>query len=177
MIILQKLTSTDTLYLKKIKKIYENSFPPNERRAFEKVIDLLADKRFCLSTIMFETEVVGMFSQWDFGSFVYIEHFAISEEYRGNGLGSYILQNFIQEENRQIVLEVELPEDEVSLKRIKFYEQFGFSICREPYTQPPYDKDKEAIPMLIMYKQEINSEIEFKNIEKTLHQEVYKFFE
>ena len=177
MIYLQILFSTDKLLLKKVKKIYEDAFPPNERRCFEKVIDLLIDKRFQLFAITFENEVVGMFSKWDFGSFVYIEHFAISKEFRGNGLGSYVLQKFIEEENCQIVLEVELPEDNFSLKRIKFYKQFGFSICNKSYIQPPYDNDKEAVPMLIMAKQEINSEIEFKNIEKTLHREVYNFFE
>ncbi len=170
MITLQKLAPTDKLYLKKVRKIYEQSFPPNERRAFEKVINLLADKRFYLFAVTFENEVVGMLSKWDFSTFVYIEHFAVSEEFRGNGLGSHVLQKVIRDESRQIVLEVELPEDEFSLKRIKFYKQLGFSICSESYIQPPYDKYKEAVPMLIMTCQEINSVAVFQNIKKTLHQ-------
>lgn len=176
---LQKLTITDTLFLKKVKKIYENSFPLNERRAFEEVMDLLTDKRFYLFAVTFENEVVGMLSKWNFKTFIYIEHFAISAAFRGNGLGSFVLQKLIQEDSRQIVLEVELPEDEISLKRIKFYERIGFSICHESYIQPPYDKDKDkaALPMLIMARQDIHSIHEFRNIRKTLHQEVYGYYE
>ncbi|MFZ4739811.1 MAG: GNAT family N-acetyltransferase [Bacteroidales bacterium] len=176
MIDFQQLTPSDKLILKKIKKIYENSFPPDERRLFKKVVSLLNDTRFSLFAIIFENEVVGMLSSWDFTSFVYIEHFAISEEYRNNGLGSYLLKKLTQKENRQIVLEVELPEDTFSLKRIKFYERFGFSICHELYTQPPYEKNKVSLPMLIMAKHAIVSLHEFQNIKKTLHQEVYGFF-
>ncbi len=177
MINLQKLVPADKLYLKKIRKIYEQSFPPNERRTFEKVINLLADKRFYLFAVTFEDEVVGMLSKWDLNTFVYVEHFAVSEEFRNNGLGSYVLQKIIQDESRQIVLEVDFPEDELSLKRIRFYKQFGFSIYSESYIQPPYDKDKDAVPMLIMTCQEIDSVVVFQNIKKTLHQEVYDFFE
>lgn len=176
MIDFQQIIPSDKLILKKIKKIYENSFPPDERRLFKKVVNLLNDTRFSLSTIMFENEVVGMLSLWDFTNFVYIEHFAISEEFRSNGLGSYVLKKLIQDENRQIVLEVELPVDELSFKRIKFYERFGFSICHESYTQPPYDQNKASLPMLILAKHAIASLQEFQNITKTLHQEVYGFF-
>lgn len=176
MIDFQELTPSDKLILKKIKKIYENSFPPDERRLFKNVVSLLNDTRFSLSAIMFENEVMGMLSLWDFTSFVYIEHFAISEEFRNNGLGSYVLKKLIQDENRQIVLEVELPEDTLSLKRVKFYERFGFSICHELYTQPPYEQNKASVPMLIMAKHTIAALPEFQNIKKTLHQEVYGFF-
>jgi ribosomal protein S18 acetylase RimI-like enzyme len=175
MIILQKLLPTDKLYLKKVKKIYETSFPPNERRYFKKVVALLTDNRFCLFAITFENEVVGMLSKWDFSTFVYIEHFAISLTFRGNGLGSHILQKIMQDENRQIVLEVELPDNIFSLTRIKFYERFGFTICSESYIQPPYDKTKEAIPMFIMTTQKIDSVIVFQNIKKILYKEVYGF--
>jgi ribosomal protein S18 acetylase RimI-like enzyme len=177
MIYLQKLASNDKIFLKKIKKIYENAFPFNERRNFKDVIALIADQRFHLSAITFENEVVGMLSIWDFDSFVYIEHFAIDEVFRGNGLGSHVLQMIIREEIRQIVLEVELPEDEISLKRIKFYEGFGFNICHELYIQPPYDKDKEAVTMFIMSRQAIASLSDFQLIRKTLHQEVYGYYE
>jgi len=177
MIQLQKLTADDTLFLKKVKKIYESSFPAVERREYKEVKDLLSDQRFSLFAVTFENETVGMLSKWDFQTFVYIEHFAISSVFRGNGLGTYVLQKLIQEDDRQIVLEVELPEDEISLKRIKFYERNGFIICHESYIQPSYDKDKSSLPMMIMVKHAINTLHDFHAIRKTLYQEVYGFFE
>ncbi|MFZ4398552.1 MAG: GNAT family N-acetyltransferase [Bacteroidales bacterium] len=177
MINLQKLTSKDKLILSSVKKIYENSFPFNERRDFKNTIALLSDKRFQLSAILFENEIVGMLSKWDFDGFVYIEHFAIAKVFRGNGLGSFVLQEMIKKENRQIVLEVELPENNFSLKRIKFYERFGFHICHELYIQPPYDKEKKSVSMLIMTLQRIQSITEFNSIKSCIHKEVYGYFE
>ncbi len=176
MIQLHKLTQTDTVFLKEARIIYESAFPSNERRVFKEVKKKLADKRFNFSVIKFEDKVVGIFTLWDFENFVYIEHFAISEAFRNNGLGSFVLTQMINEENRQIVLEVELPVDEFSLKRIKYYKRFGFDISHETYIQPPYDKDKLAVSMLIMTKQEMDTAT-CKNIIKTIHQEVYGFFE
>ncbi|MCX6231975.1 MAG: GNAT family N-acetyltransferase [Bacteroidetes bacterium] len=175
MIQLQKLSVEDKKQLKVIKKIYETSFPPNERRDFKKILLLLSDDRFNISAILFEDEVVGMLSDWDFKTFTYIEHFAISPDIRGNGLGSYVLNNFILINDKLVVLEVEIPEDENSYKRIMFYERFGFNVCKETYIQPPYDEGKEAVPMLIMINREPDTSLPFKQIEKTLHQEVYGF--
>ena len=177
MVNIQKLTTNDILKLTKVKKIYENSFPVNERRDFIKLITLLSDIKFQLLAITFENEVVGMLSKWDFDSFIYIEHFAIASDFRGNGMGSYILQNLLQDEIRQIVLEVELPDDEISLKRIKFYEKFGFHCCQERYIQPPYDKDKESVSMLLMTTQLIDSLQDFQYIKNILYHEVYNFIE
>jgi ribosomal protein S18 acetylase RimI-like enzyme len=176
MIQLERILSATEIQLKKIRKIYENSFPPDERRDFVKLKALLSDSRFTLSAIVFEDEVVGLFSFWDFKHFVYVEHFAVAREFRGNGLGSYVLKSFMDQEKRPVVLEVELPEDPVSFKRINFYKNFGFSVCKEAYIQPPYDKGKQSVPMLIMISNEAAAALPFSMIEKNLHQEVYGFF-
>ncbi len=177
MINLQKLSLSDTSFLKKVRLIYENAFPPNERRAFEDVLELLEDKRFSLFAVTFGNEVIGMLSKWDFDTFVYIEHFAISAAFRCKGMGSHVFKQLMMAENRQIVLEVELPENEIAVKRICFYERFGCIICHEPYIQPPYDKNKASVPMLIMTKYAISTSNEFNKIKKTLHLEVYRWME
>ncbi|MFZ4402016.1 MAG: GNAT family N-acetyltransferase [Bacteroidales bacterium] len=176
MIKLQKLTQTDTAFLKAAKKIYESAFPSNERRVFKEVKNMLADKRFNFSVITFEDSVVGIITLWDFVNFVYIEHFAITEAFRNNGLGTYVMKKILQDEARQIVLEVDLPENELSLKRIQFYKRFGFEMYHETYIQPAYSKDKMAVPMLIMTTQEMDARMG-QHLIKTLHQEVYGFFE
>jgi hypothetical protein len=82
----------------------------------------------------------------------------------------------MHQEKPPIVLEVELPEDASSFKRIKFYKRFDFSIYKEAYIQPPYDKGKQAVPMLIMIANESDTTLTFATIEKTLHQQVYGFY-
>jgi ribosomal protein S18 acetylase RimI-like enzyme len=170
---LKKLNKNDKSLLISVKEIYESSFPPNERRDFKLVVDLIDNQSFSLSAIRFENQTIGFLSCWFFFDFTYIEHFAIDKDYRNNGVGSFILQEFINKTTNKIILEVDLPEDDISFKRIVFYKKFGFTICKETYIQPPYDSSKESVPMLIMSSEEIESKVEFETIKKTLYQNVY----
>ncbi len=173
MIELKKIKKNDKQSLISIREIYENSFPPDERRDFELVTELIDNKLFTLYGIIFENNTIGMLSGWSFIDFTYIEHFAIDSKFRNNGAGSFIFQKFINQTTNKIILEVDLPTDEISLKRIKFYTKFGFSICKETYIQPPYDKNKEAVPMLIMSNVDIESFEDFEYLKNTIYKNVY----
>ncbi len=173
MIHLTTILSSNKTYLNKIKKIYESSFPSDERRDFKLVVKLLSDDRFELKGIFVDKDLVGFITTWDFNDFMYVEHFAVAEELRGNGLGSYVLQNIINNSELRIVLEVDLPSDSISFKRIKFYQNFGFVLSHEEYIQPPYDADKSAVPMFVMSKPEIDNFNDFQYIVSTLHTHVY----
>ena len=173
MIHITPILSSDKKNLSKIKKIYENSFPVDERRDFDKVIDLIKDVRFQLRGVFVDDDLVGFISLWDFNEFLYVEHFAIDKELRGNGLGTHVLQNILDETPIKIVLEVDLPSDNISFKRIKYYQKFGFTLCHQEYIQPPYGEGKDAVPMFIMSKPEIDDFTEFQQITKTLHSQVY----
>ena len=98
----------------------------------------------------------------------YIEHFAIDPSYRNGQLGSSVLNYFlttycpnIKSKSREeypelklVVLEVERPinpsSDELSARRIRFYERLGFSLLNFDYHQPPYHSGNEFIPMHLM---------------------------
>ena len=173
MIHITPILSSDKKNLTKIKKIYEYSFPIDERRDFDKLIDMLKDVRFGIKGIFVDDDLAGFISLWDFEEYLYVEHFAVDKELRGNGLGSHVLQNIINETQHKIILEVDLPSDTISFKRIKYYEKFGFILCHEEYIQPPYGDGKDAVPMFIMSKPEIDDYTEFQQIVKTLHSQVY----
>jgi hypothetical protein len=49
-----------------------------------------------------------------------------------------------------MLLEVEPGEDEISRRRILFYERLGMKLCPFDYKQPPYRKNEKPFPMLIM---------------------------
>ena len=51
------------------------------------------------------------FATWEIEDFLYIEHFAVKEEYRNGGYGGMLLDALLAEKKRPMVLEVELPED------------------------------------------------------------------
>ena len=116
----------------------------------------------------------GFLAVWEFESFIYIEHFAVDPALRNSGTGSAMLQELVKQYQKPICLEVELPEDELTRRRIGFYERNGFVFNEYPYIQPPISKGKSPVPLRIMtYKSEITRE-EFQKMKEILYRRVYK---
>lgn len=79
----------ESAILNQIEMLYVGSFPPVERRAFANVKVLLEKDNvpFHIIAATEGDELVGFLSYWDFGTFRYIEHFAVDVKKRGNGIG------------------------------------------------------------------------------------------
>ncbi len=170
----QLITIGNTELLDKIEETYNASFPVAERRDFSLVKELLDSQPFFnLYVLLQDNAYVGFISIWNFGSFVYVEHFAIDEQARNGGIGRIALQQFMEQFNLPIILEVELPEDEMSKRRIGFYERIGFSLCNVSYFQPPYRKGEASIEMRLMSYGSMDICTQFNNICRLIHQHVY----
>ena len=73
-----------------------------------------------------------------------------------------------------IFLEVELPENDTSIRRIEFYERLGFYLNDFYYLQPPMQKQHDCLQLKVMsYPESINQE-EFINFKDRVYREVYK---
>ncbi|MCD8263067.1 MAG: GNAT family N-acetyltransferase [Tannerellaceae bacterium] len=170
----QLLNSKDQELLDKIEETYNHSFPTTERRDFSLVKELLEEEPlFSLYALLQDNLYVGFISIWDFNSFIYIEHFAIDQQARNGGIGRIALQKFIAQVELPIILEVELPEEEMSKRRIGFYERIGFSFCNIPYFQPPYRKGETNIELRLMSYGEIDLCIQFENVRNLVYRHVY----
>lgn len=137
-------------------RIYEESFPPDERRPYADAASLrqfvdTTDGRFRILGCFGNGQLIGFISYWVFDGYHYIEHFAVDSTQRGNNIGGRMLDSFLSDISGQVLLEVELPEDEMSRRRIAFYERHGFR-CHHglPYRQPPYSPELSPLPMLLM---------------------------
>ncbi|MGC9150843.1 MAG: GNAT family N-acetyltransferase [Microbacter sp.] len=128
----------------------EASFPLVERRSAEQMEQLLNVPSFSPYVLTVEQRPVGIFNVWDLKSFHYIEHFAVIHSFRGNGVGTDAMHRFLQRVNANVVIEVEKPTSSLAERRIAFYERHGFSLCDVDYLQPPYDKEKAAVPLHLM---------------------------
>ena len=71
------------------------------------------------------------------------------------------------------MLEVELPQDEMSRRRIGFYERCGFELCHLPYLQPPYRPGDTPLPMHLMFHGTASPAPIFNTIRDTIHRHVY----
>jgi len=152
--------------------LYLSAFPADERRTEQDLISMIANPMLSLNTIDIDREFAGLFNYWNFGSFFYIEHFAIVPHKRNTGIGRQLLQNFSQ--NKTVVLECELPLDELSNRRVLFYQKLGFRTYPFLYTQPPYSHDKPPVPMLLLTNSPDLSELTFKQISAKIAESVYQ---
>jgi ribosomal protein S18 acetylase RimI-like enzyme len=130
--------------------LYETSFPEDERRDRLSQRLLLENPRYRLIPYYKDDRMLAFLSLWNLNEFVFIEHFAVKENFRGNGYGSKIINSIKEQFGKKMVLEVEPPVDVVKKKRIKFYERLGFQLNDCHYIQPPYSKQQKALRMRLM---------------------------
>ncbi|MBQ9949080.1 MAG: GNAT family N-acetyltransferase [Oscillospiraceae bacterium] len=154
--------------------LMEQSFPTSERRDYE---GFFAEfEHPCFHSICYQPErLAGVLNYYDFEDFIYIEHFAVSPELRGQGTGAALIGEIKRiGEGKKLVLEAEPPSDgDIACRRIGFYERLGFSLNEYAYIQPPLIKGEQPIPLVIMSFPERLSEKEYLDIRSVLYREVY----
>lgn len=155
--------------------IMEYSFPKDERRDFDAQYEKLGNPAFYSAALMEDEKALGFLNFWQLSGYVYIEHFAISQELRGKGIGSELIRKICENfGNQQIILEAEPPElNEIAARRIEFYKRLGFIFNDFHYLQPPYRKGENPVKLKIMSIQPL-SEDDFKEKIRILYREVYE---
>ena len=152
-------------------QLFEEAFPEQERPPFSSLRRRDAGK-FHFLVAENGDEPVGILTYWIFDELVYIEHFAIAEELRNQGLGKAVFLNFLSQQTSQVVLEVELPNTEEADHRLEFYASMGMFRNTQDYVQPSYHGDNQTVPMIVMSKYELDDD-EFSEIRDLLYHEVY----
>jgi ribosomal protein S18 acetylase RimI-like enzyme len=157
-----------------LKAIYEEAFPPDERRDWDQVLELLKKSEYKLFSVISQQKTVGLLIGWYFPDFTFIEHFAIEKSARSKGFGNLIIHNFLANLSGLVILEVEEANTETGQRRISFYKKFGFSVFPGEYFQPAYSPAKKSVKMLILsYPDKITNE-EFRQIRTELYRSVYQ---
>ena len=105
-------------------ELFEEAFPEQERPPFSILRQRDAGKFHFLVAENGE-DPIGILTYWTFDELVYVEHFAIAEELRNQGLGKAVFLNFLSQQTEQVVLEVELPNTEEADHRVEFYASMG----------------------------------------------------
>ncbi len=155
--------------------LIELSFPSDERR---KKAEHLAefDSKFFRSLCLYGEKLVGFLNLWDFSDFVYIEHFAVDPQLRGNGTGTAIMKKALElNRGRTKVLEAEPPElSKTAFRRIGFYKRLGFIPNPMEYWQPPITASEPPVKLSLLSMPDLLSESEYTAIKGTIYCKVYK---
>jgi ribosomal protein S18 acetylase RimI-like enzyme len=156
-------------------KLMRESFPSIERRSFEDQKKLLFEDSYNIVLDKDEKEnIIAIMSIWEFSGFNFIEHFAVDSRMRGNGRGTSILKNYLNKCDKPIFLEVEPPENDISMRRIEFYKRLGFHLNSFEYLQPPLQKKHDFLPLMVMSYPRSVDNIEFTDFKNIVYDKVYK---
>lgn len=155
--------------------LLEKAFPVTELREKERQRALLQEPCYRLYGVRKEDDFTAVFAVWEIEDFLYIEHFAVHEKYRNSGFGGMLLDTLTEEKNRPLVLEVEEPEDELTRRRIGFYERHGLVYNDYPYLQPPMRKGQDMLPLKLMTKPSAIGAETYERYKKRIYEIVYKY--
>lgn len=141
-------------------EIYKTSFPIFEQRVLVDQINALINKDYHYEAILDETsEVLGLLLTWHTEDFIYIEHFAILESARGKNIGTKVLNHLEEQSNKPIILEIDPPTDDISIRRQGFYERLGFELSHYDHFHPAYRKDRNPHQLKIMSIPKISDDV------------------
>lgn len=152
------------------------AFPKSERRDRKGHLSEFDEPHF--NSVCYQPDdLKGFINYWNLDGFIYIEHFAVVSELRGQGIGAELMSclRAIQQE-KVMVLEAEPPQDSaIAARRIDFYRRLGFALNPYPYIQPAMMEGEQPIPLVIMSSPLSLSESEFIRIRNSIYENVYKF--
>ncbi|HEY0177613.1 MAG TPA: GNAT family N-acetyltransferase [Pedobacter sp.] len=166
------VTAIDAPFLPFIKKLYNETFPAEERRDWKQLLDMVGTvEEMQLQVITDKEEAIGFIIFWIFDDWCFIEHFAVSPDHRGMKYGEKIMKSMMGE--RKILLEVEPPSSAGAVRRIRFYERLGFVLLPFVYRQPSYREAGISYEMELMTNHPGNDRGQFDGIISKTLQRVY----
>lgn len=145
----ERLTSTDHPLFEKGMKLYEISFPKHEQREPVSQQSIMSNPDYQFNLIFDGDLFVGLMLCWETDTFIYVEHFCIFPELRNNNYGCRSL-NLLSERCKTIILEIDPPIDDISIRRKGFYERSGFVANPYRHAHPPYRKENSPHNLVVM---------------------------
>ncbi len=148
--------STDSIYSKAM-ELYCSSFPYNEQRGPDIQINIMEHPQYRFNLIYDGNIWVGLMLCWENEQFIYIEHFCILPEMRNKHYGERSLE-LLQKSGKKLILEIDPPVNEISVRRKVFYERALFCDNSFEHIHPPYHEGYHGHPLVVMsYPNKLNN--------------------
>ena len=164
-------------YFSRVFEIIEYSFPKTEHRSLNEHFAEFKKDTFRSMVLDDGGMIMGFMNFWELDGFIYLEHFAVAKDLRGQGLGTYLMDE-LKKISGTIILEAEPPEQsEIAARRVSYYKRLGFFLNRYKYFQPPYSDGEQPLPLSIMSYPDALSRTRFINIRNELYRSAYEISE
>ncbi len=172
--------------LDEVFKIYETSFPANERQTVETLKIRLKEDKEVLFAAKINNEVVGIGFLFDLhgSDFLLLDYLAVKENHRGKQIGERLfefLKSYSKSRNKHFLMEVDDPEygenRPSKLKRVAFYQKNGALWLKNvKYILPALDKTLPTEQILMVVPKNAENEFsgqEIHRLVKVLYSELY----
>lgn len=155
--------------------VYENSFPYCERWNAADYDRAFRDPHFEADGIWRGAEFIGLLFHWNAGEFHYVEHLAICSKLRGQDMGSKALSAFCR--GKRVILEIDPPVDEISIRRLHFYQRLGFVENPHEYIHPSFRRPFTPHKLVLMSYPTPLSEEEARTFADFIRERVLRYSE
>jgi ribosomal protein S18 acetylase RimI-like enzyme len=170
---LKQIDTQDYPGFSEVKLLYYRAFQPDERREAADLVAQMDNPAFKLLMIMLYDKPVGLVAIWQLSSFIFVEHMAVTEQFRNRKIGETVINMIATNQDQAVVLETPPATDAVSTSRLAFYQRSGFDIIDEDYQQPAYNPAKNAVKMLLMSNRPVMPD-PIEDVINEIHKIVYK---
>lgn len=144
---IKRITHTSDPLYEKALALYQISFPAHEQREPLSQQQILQHSDYHFDTVCDGGEFVGEILYWDIGGAFYIEHFCVLPAMRNRHYGQRILHAY---QKTPLILEIDPPADDISLRRKGFYERCGFVENPYAHIHPPYHSGNAGHELVVM---------------------------
>ena len=117
--------------------LYEAAFPCLERRDRDGHLHILQKEDYHMDVLADAGDFAGIVFYWQTPDFLFLEHLATCPEKRGNGYGAKALE-LLKAKGKPIILEIEPPVDQLTRRRLGFYERNGLVLNPYRHIQAKY---------------------------------------
>lgn len=156
--LLERLCDNNQYLYERAIALYQSAFPAEERRPSDEQTRVMKKPAYHFDFIMEAEEFLGIMLYWETDTFVFLEHFAMRPELRGQGLEANAL-SLLKEKGKTIILEIEDPIDAITCRRYAFYCRNGFFMTPHHHIQAKYRLgDEDLMLKILSYPHAITTE-------------------
>lgn len=166
-----RLLSKDDEMFSEAMKLYGKSFPSHEQREIESQKEILKDEEYHFDLIYDNDSFVGIVLYWETSNYIYIEHFCVEPNMRNKKYGEKALE-LLKEKKKTVILEIDPPIDEMSIRRKSFYTRVGYKENKFNHIHPPYSQLNKGHSLSVMSYPNLLTEIEYDNFNSYLNDRV-----
>lgn len=159
--------------MERARMLYAQSFPAHEQRQYSSQRSIMGHEQYHFGLVMEDGEFAGLMLYWETDSFIYVEHFCMLPELRGQGLGSRALA-LLGSCGKTVILEIDPPVDAVSVRRRQFYERAGFVANPYHHVHPPYHRELAGHELIVMSRPSALTQAQYDAFAKVLTQTVMR---